>query len=671
MKARFIKQIFLFLAVAAPLFAGSLLFAVEPSESFDGKFYSGEGDTEFLRLLELSRRLFSPNPELQDISMLYTDWWNGFVEGPTWNAWWVQNSYGTSLAALPFLEEPYVTFLDNANRLWYEKMGDGKRAGTHDWVAPDGQLCDCASPDLVVYKQGDGRIDLHDWGVEFTAAGTLIAAESLLISRDKEKIARYLPYFRRSAALIESRRDPANNLYLAGPAGNLLAPSYAGCKIDDDTFGMAYLTGLSVTWIGALDRLIELEKLAGEEEYVRRYTEARRAAREGLKQLQTEEGYFIKSLDPDGTRHGVYGAGKHGYFEAVCNHDAVALRVTDDETSKKIVDQIRSIPGLRPHGLIITNYPSLDDLYAKPGEPLGLFSFGTWVNGGHWTTCEARMIMAYYRTGAYEDAARAMRKIESFAKQFRMDNPLVDFGNGVYQPSQPINCCYDTWGAPAAMIRGLFEYVYTADSLTLYPHIPTGITRLCQKFPVRFGGRRIYLSVSGNGPIRSVSVNGEPWTDFDEKSVRLPYDRLPEKAFVDLVMENGIHRPEPAEPEPASFNPDHVLYDPVDGMPVSPERLCCFYRKMNEAGWGDSYETRHARLILESLAARTERKQLLSAGTIPRLPEGSQEAADRSYADAALKLANGFVKMIQETGGKSDPYSRQVWKFWQETESLP
>ena len=669
MKARFIKQIILFLAVAAPLFAVPLLFAEEPSESFDGKFYSGEGDTEFLRLLELSRRLFSPNPEFQDLSMLYTDWWNGFVEGPTWNAWWIQNSYGTSFAALPFLEEPYVTFLENANRLWYEKMGDGKRAGAHGWVAPDGQLCDCASPDTVVYKQGDCRTDLHDWGIEFTAAGTLITAESLLISRDREKIARYLPCFRRSAALIESRRDPASNLYLAGPAGNLLAPSYAGCKIDDDTFDMAYLTGLSVTWIGALDRLIELEKLAGEEEYVRRYTEARRSAREGLKRLQTDEGYFIKSLDPDGTRHGVYGAGKHGYFEAVCNHDAVALRVTDDETSKKIVDKIRSIPGLRPHGLIITNYPSLDDLYVKPGEPLGLFSFGTWVNGGHWTTCEARMIMAYYRTGAYGDAARAMRKIESFAREFRMDNPLVDFGNGVYQPSQPINCCYDTWGAPAAMIRGLFEYVYTADSLTLYPHLPGGITRLCQKFPIRFGGRRIYLSVSGNGPIRSVSVNGEPWTEFGEDSVRLPYDRLPETAFVDLVMENGSPRQEPAEP--ASFDPDHARYEAVGGMPVSPERLRLFCRKMNGAGWGDSYEARHARLILESLAALAERKQLLAAGTIPRLPEDSQAAADRAYADAALKLSNGFVKMIQETGGKEDPFRRQVWNIWQETESLP
>jgi hypothetical protein len=43
--------------------------------------------------------------------MLDTTNWNGLVEGPTWDAWWIQNSYGTTYAALPFLREPFVTFL--------------------------------------------------------------------------------------------------------------------------------------------------------------------------------------------------------------------------------------------------------------------------------------------------------------------------------------------------------------------------------------------------------------------------------------------------------------------------------------------------------------------------------------------------------------------------------
>ncbi len=288
--------------------------------------------------------------------------------------------------------------------------------------------------------------------------------------------------------MTAKRRDPKNNLFLAGAAGNLLAPSHAGWKRPDGKYEPSYLAGLSITCIAGLDRLIELEKMVGAAEKVKRYTERRDLARKGLPLLTTGEGYFIKSLDPDGTRHGVYGAAKHGYFETVCNHDAICFRVTNGEQSEKIYRKIASIPGLRRHDLIVTNDSSLDDMY-EPGDRGGLWGFGTWVNGGHWTTCEARMIMAYYRLGKYDDARRSMNKMLDFARRFRMDNPLVDFGNAPYQPGLPINCVYDNWGAPAAMIRGLFEYLYRADSLAIVPHIPTKIVRLEQYFPIRWSRR--------------------------------------------------------------------------------------------------------------------------------------------------------------------------------------
>jgi hypothetical protein len=407
--------------------------------------------------------------------MLYSPVWNGFVEGPTWGAWWIQNSYGPTYCALPFFLEPYTTFLQNAQDMWFNLMGDGQRKGDKGYVAPDGCLCDAATPTMIYYRQGDGRVDIHDWGMEFTAAGIVMQSELLLISRDKAAIQHYLPMLERSANFIESRRDPKNNLFLAGPAGNLLAPSYAAWKRTDGTYDKAYLAGLSVTYIAGLDRLIELEKMAGNSDKAGLCTDRRDLAKKGLVALTTDEGYLIKYMDPGGTKHGVYGAEKHGYFEAVCNHDAIAFRVADDAQSKKIYDKIASIPGLRPHDLIITNCPGLDDMYE---EPKGLWSFGTWVNGGHWTTCEARMILAYYRVGAYDDARRAMKKILEFARIFRTDNPLVDFGAKVYQPKEPINCTYDTWGAPAGLIRGLFEYLYNAEGLKLVPHIPPTITEL-------------------------------------------------------------------------------------------------------------------------------------------------------------------------------------------------
>ncbi len=162
--------------------------------------------------------------------------------------------------------------------------------------------------------------------------------------------------------------------------------------------------------------------------------------------------------------------------------------------------KIEAIPGLRPHDFILPNYPSYDDMYEQPE---GLWGFGTWVNGGHWSTCEARMILAYYRLGRFDDARRSLKQLLTFADRFRLDNPLVKCGSEVYQPNQPVNLTYDAFGPPAAFLRGLFEYLYRADGLTLVPHIPPAIAELEQLDPVRFGAKQLLLSVAGRGPITS------------------------------------------------------------------------------------------------------------------------------------------------------------------------
>ena len=596
--------------------------------------------------------------------MLYTPNWNGLVEGPTWNMWWIQNSYGTTYAALPFLEEPFVTFLQNSQDLWFDQMGDGKRPGcpsqqTLQWVAPDGQLCDAASPGCIIYKQGDGRTAIHDWGLEFTAAGVLLQSELLLISRDLKSIDHYLPRLERSANFLDTRRDPDNNLFLAGPAANLLAPSYAGWKKPDGTYGQAYLAGLSITYIAALDRLIELEKLAGQPAKVKLYSERRGLARKGLPLLTTAEGYFIKSLDPDGTKHGVYGASRHGYFEASPNHDAICFRVVDNQQAEKIYAKMASIPGLRPYDFMIPNYPSLDDMYEAPE---GLWRFGEWVNGGEWSTCEARVVMAYYRLGKYEDARRSLRKLFTFAQQFRMDNPLTDFGNAVYQPKEPVNLTYDAFGPAAAFVRGLFEYQYRADGLTLTPHVPPGITELAQLDPIRFGARKLYLSTSGHGPVTSVTVNGHPWKLFDAESVFLPYDRTPEIARLAITLGSTPGSAGAALVVGTAPPPKPPLLPAELGGPAA--ALHAFTKQMIAAGLGESYETAHAQLILEALRARNERQSLLRAGKLRRLEEPSQTVADKSYQESVDRLLNGFQTLMKSYENSPDPRRRKIFLLY-------
>ncbi len=676
------------LLISLPLWCSSLRAGEDAR--FEGNYFRGTGDAEYLRLLDTARRMFAPDAEFQNLAMLYMPGWNGLVEGPTWDAWWIQNSYGTTYGALPFLQEPFVTFLQNSQDLWFDQMGDGKRVGAappHDWVAPDGCLCDAARPGWIVYRQGDGRTHIHDWGMEFTAAGLLLQSELLLISRDTNIIARYLPKLERCANFIETRRDPTNNLFLAGPAANLLAPSFAGWKKADGTYGKAYLAGLSITYIAALDRLIELEKLAGRAESAKLQAQRRDAARKGLALMTTDEGYFINSLDPDGTRHGVFGASRHGYFESSPNHDAIAFRVADDAQARRIFAKIAAIPGLRPHQFILPNYPSYDDMYEKPE---GLWAFGTWVNGGHWSTCEARMMLGYYRLGQFEDARRSMRQLFTFAERFRMDNPLVKFGSDVYQPGQPINLTYDAFGPPAAFVRGLFEYLYRADGLTLVPHIPPGITRLEQRFPIRYGAKHLYVATVGTGAITAAALNGKPWTQFDSQGLFLPYDQVPQRASIEIALggaELPAYQPLPRDSLPLPPVPPNdaawlrlkkanlatnSLPSHIDSLLATAERLRKFHRLLAANGLGETYEAAHARLAVECLTTTHTRLSLLDQGKLkPLANPASQVAADQLYFDTANKLATGLAQTLAAYEKSSDSQPRRIAAFWEQSGKLP
>jgi hypothetical protein len=621
------------------------------ADAFEGKFFRGRGDVEYIELLDISRRMFEPDPELQSLPMFYMPAWNGLVEGPTWDAWWIQNSYGPTYCALPFWEEPFLTFIRNSHDLWFDQMGDGKRAGANGWVAPDGCLCDAARPGWIYYRQGDGRVDIHDWGMEFTAGGIVLEAERLLVARDLKSIELRLPLLERCAAFIESRRDPRSNLFLAGPAGNLLAPSFAGWKKPDGSYDKAYLAGLSITYIAALDRLVELEKLAGRAEKAALLAGHRELARKGLPALQTEEGYFIKSLDPDGTRHGVFGAPKYGYFEAVVNHDAICFRVAGDEQAEKIYSKMASISGLRPVDLIITNYPSLDDMYEAPA---GLWGFGTWVNGGHWSTCEARMIMAYCRLGKHEDARRSMKRLLGYARSFRMDNPLTKFGADTYQ-HLPINCVYDNYGIPAALLRGLCEYIYSAEGVTLLPHIPAGITELEQRFPVVLGTKRIYLATAGSGPVTSVLVSGKPWKSFDSRSVFLSWKDLPREAFVQIALGGAVLRESTGWKAPRPW--DAPPAGPTEDFWKSPWLAKSFAARPNPLRIGAD-TSGGSRFIGDIRVARLFRRAL-KADEIAALSRG-EEAALRKDAALVGEWLPGEAREGAVPGGAAGELSAKV-----------
>jgi hypothetical protein len=525
-------------------------------------------------------------------------------------AWWIQNSYGPTYCSLPFLQEPWLTFLQHSQDMWFNNQGDGKKGGYDAFaevVGPAGCLCDAAIPTAAIYKQGDCNWPIHDWGFEFTAAGVVMQAEMLLIGHDKEAARKYLPNLERACNFIETRRDK-NGLFLAGPAANLLGPSYGGIRQPDGSFGMGYLAGLSVNYLAACDRMIELEKLAGSPGKTALYEKRRKLTSDSLSQLMTPEGYFIKSMEKDGTKHGVFGQAKWGYFEVAPNVDAICFRAVDQAQSEKIYAKIASIPQLRPHDFLITNYPSLDDTYENWGGTQlgGLWEFGRWVNGGFWATMEARAIMAYYRLGRYDDIRRSNAQAAKFVPNYQMDAPLTDFGNAVWFKDRQTNLCYDALGIPAATVRGLFEYVYKADELILIPHIPPGITEYSQREAVRWGEKKLFISIEN-------PVNGQPLT--------LKYDDIPNKVLIRIDGKRiGTRGGETVLSYPRNFG----------GLPA---QLVAPFWEVNRMRPKTAFDKALKTEALEAFRDCARRAAMKSSFT----PE-KQAAVMKMYEDAALGL---------------------------------
>lgn len=74
-----------------------------------------------------------------------------------WLGFWTANSYGATYASLPYLPQPLLTWLQNAQNFWFNNMANGSRScgDCGGEVAPVGCLCDNADPTSCNYKQGD------------------------------------------------------------------------------------------------------------------------------------------------------------------------------------------------------------------------------------------------------------------------------------------------------------------------------------------------------------------------------------------------------------------------------------------------------------------------------------------------------------------------------------
>jgi hypothetical protein len=676
------KLPFVFLALLLSISCGP---DHDKSVSYEGKYCSGNGDIDYLRLIDESFGFVNPNPVVPNVSMIYEPEWDTFVEGAGWNAWWIQNSYGFSYSVTPFLKEPWFSILQNSWDLFWNNQGDRKRMGDPNHkgkptdlmalIAPDGSLGDAARPTNIIYKQGDGNFAIHDWFYEATAAGIVMQAEILLTSRKLKDIEYYLPKMERACDFIESARDPKNNLFLVGPACNLLAPSYGGVKQPDGTFGKGYLAGVSINYLAALDRMVELYKMTSDNDKLAEYEHRQKITRESLPQLLTPAGYFVKSIEPGGIKHGVLGQEQYGYLEGVANADAVGLRVVDDKTAESIYKQIAAYPDIRPFDFLLTNAPGLDDTYRGWGKTdlESIFEFGCWVNGGVWGTVEGRAILMYSRLGKFADIYHSGIRNMKWSKDIRMDAPWTQRGEntsnlwydkGFWLHGEGVAVMVDNFAIPAATIRGLFDYDYKSDRLVLRPRVPGIITQYNQKEPVRFGEKSLFISCRNGGPeVKSVKVNGKKLKINTPGEVDLIYNELPAEARVEIVTKGGWQKEE--------ITADYPLIPALveenaqkSALPDSLQNQYTILTKLDELlakESGVEYDHAFVRTAIESFEAYQYRAGMeVGSGYFRPIDDQRKHAMVRSFAKAAKGMYRGVEKRMEVYDQHGDAKQKQI-----------
>lgn len=752
---------------------------------------SNSNGTTHLELLDKARRMLSPaDVEFQTVTGVYDSIHFGLTEGAQWYGnFWTQNSYGFGLSSVPFLPDPLLSWLQTSYLWWYDHIGDGAQtlAGLAD--VPAGMLCDNGSPTGCNYMQcGPGRSSRltarrpvgefrapeskrqqtfdrykeslkdtealgHDFIIEGTLAGSIMQAELLLATRNISGAAAFLTYMKQTSDFMETRRvqDPspltpnATGLFFAGNGANLLAPAFGGQGLPVGCLfnlscgapgfppccqqrGFSYLTGLSVTYSGLLDRMIQLEQMAFPQgrqcskpndstenisSCVDVYTRRRQSNNASLDAVTTrmpgtKTRYFMKSLSPDGEQHGVYSPRprclidaicppqtRHGYFETSPNVDAIALNVVDAGFKQELYNSMLSVQGLSPCGFTLPNFPDYDDACGEC-----IWGYGWWVSGGHWATLEGRVILAHYDQRRHDLAAASMaRLLDPYAALFKLDSPLahIGCGPGTYSEGVPGPILdVDIFAIPAAFIRGVLGYEYGADQLRLQPRLPADIEQLTQLFPVRWGEAQLFFSLNSSDHSESITsvflnktrcdgcvVDGGlaavlPWRLFAEGGPTavtigfgnsVPQTREGQAAFEKWQsMEQARQTVVPPEQGPCALNA--TIVDWI-------RNITGFLQRMEVANLMDRFEAAQGQAFFHAVNVSVERCEGRRSGSIPPMPKQppqwaeynmsyDQNATEAYFPDVYGRIFRGLCSTVASYNrANASPVQRQVLtQFW-------
>ena len=258
----------------------------------------------------------------------------------------------------------------------------------------------------------------------------------------------------------------------------------------------------------------------------------------------------------------------------------------------------------------------------------------------------------------------------------------------------------DAFGVYTAGIRGLFEYIYKADTLQLLPHLPDSITALEQNFGIRWGSYRLWISATGvrSSGIAAVEVDGKPLAaphTWNATAITLAFSGLPPlSAAAAAAVESDVltsadnitikiifkkqttHThddvPQQASPAAVSLSPLAVpLNCSAVGLSAAEvAQVETFLQSAAAKGLRASVVCALGQSALDFAAGHTARCAGLNGGTVPSLSDPKGNGASLSdMLTASTSLFIGMTNLLTEYEHYTDPAALQLSTLWKKADA--
>lgn len=368
----------------------------------------------------------------------------------------------------------------------------------------------------------------HDLNTDYPLMNCISATDWMLWERNAEVAREYLPRMELFLRVLQERADETG-FFFFGPQSSQIEWGHSGWRRQSSTHLYCWK---------ALANVAEVYEMLGQHDQAERYRELAAAMAVKLQRFMGGDCWLVSGYSEDFSRtfgSGLMDGSKSDYLEVWPNVNAGVIGFWSREQCGMLAERFEDTPLVENH-LTLSNYP------ARPDDELdedhgGFPRPGMHLNGGfHWMHGGSALGM-YTRASRPETLQRLRELLDDHGDHLSVDY-YNDWGRNKHEqwpehkPGTHSTTCAGAFGH---FFRGFFDLAVSAGTLHVNPVSLPQIDKLQMLEPVRWGGKSVFLSVSGNGAPKSASLDGRALKITDD-GVEITFNDVTETSHLEIEL---------------------------------------------------------------------------------------------------------------------------------------